>query len=410
VNSAILEPNESVSTLATQDVAAGALTISTLQTRADVERMMPQWLSLLARPASGQNVYNDPRMISAQLKRHANLVPKIMLLWRDAELIGVAPFYIQPTRFSLELSVRRIRTWPVKALRLFGESVVLAQGIDREPCTLAIADFLKTLALTTDYLWVYGLDSSDPFWRVALESEEFRRRCGLKPVIMQRAPNHKVLLKPSFDEYVASMNSGSRKTLRRLRRRIFEDEKARIAKFTSPREIAELVQLIDVVSAASWQEHTFGDDKQHRAATQLFLEEIAALGWLRSYVLLMNERPIAFQHGYQYQGTYAGQGRAYDQEFAELSPGSVLTYCVLEDLQQVEPLQVWDLGFGDMPYKHRFANDQHETAVVYFVRRNRWRFLLTVQKRLDSAYTFIRSALVRLGADKVIRKTLKRQS
>ena len=76
---------------------------------------------------------------------------------------------------------------------------------------------------------------------------------------------------------------------------------------------------------------------------------------------------------------------------------------------QDNPAQVWDFGFGDLPYKRSFGSVEHDVAIVYFVPANRWRYILKLQTVLNSTYDWVRAALVRLRIDKFVRKLIKRQ-
>jgi hypothetical protein len=158
----------------------------------------------------------------------------------------------------------------------------------------------------------------------------------------------------------------------------------------------------------SWQGKTFGKPEFHRGR-QRFLEQVAALGWLRSYVLYKGSEPVAFQHSYAYGGTLTNDDRAFSQSFAKQSPGSVLTYRVLEDLHADGRMMAWDFGFGELPYKRSLGNVEHDSAIVYFAARRRWRIILRLQQAIDAIYDGIRLTLVWLRADTFFRKLIKRQ-
>ena len=72
-------------------------------------------------------------------------------------------------------------------------------------------------------------------------------------------------------------------------------------------------------------------------------------------------------------------------------------------------IKIYDFGFGDMPYKRKFGNLEHDAAIVYFVPPNLWRYMLRLQTFLNAVYDGVRIALVRLRADTFVRKLIKRQ-
>src|SRR3989304_3990473 len=152
-------------TLSSAPLAASPLTVTLVKSRDELEAVTPHWLALLERGAIGQNVHNDPRMISITLRQNPEVVPHVLLLWRGDDIVCVAPFYVQPTDFSFEFSVWRLRLHPSRALRPFGESAVLAHDVDPDRCVVAIGDYLRRDPASYDYVVVYGMIRSEVFWR-----------------------------------------------------------------------------------------------------------------------------------------------------------------------------------------------------------------------------------------------------
>jgi hypothetical protein len=348
-------------------------------------------------------------MVSFILRKQPTLAPRILLVRCGETLVCVAPFYLQPAGFSFEFSVWRTRPIPAKVLRIFGESVVLAEGLDADWCVSIIGDYLRLNSSSCDFLQVYGLNQSDRVWHAALARDGLSRRAGWAAIPMRPEKTHRVLFKDSFDEYVASLSPSTRQTLRYSHRRLLRDPEVRIEKCTRAGDVSLLLHRVNKVYSDSWQAKTFGNHSQYDVAQQEFLEQTAGEGWLRSYVLLRSGEPIAYQLGFQYDRVYYLLECAYGQQHAAASPGSVLTFSVLEDLHADKSIDQWDFGFGDMPYKRSFSNRQYEAAIVYFVPRGRWRFILRLQQLLNTGYDAVRTALVRLRIDKFVRKLVKRQ-
>jgi CelD/BcsL family acetyltransferase involved in cellulose biosynthesis len=226
---------------------------------------------------------------------------------------------------------------------------------------------------------------------------------------MRKESNHQVRIHSSFDDYLANLGSETRRTIKRQHRRFFEEASSRVERITEPGDVAQLLEWIDCVYRDSWQAKTFGDEQSNTASGRKFLEKVAAQGWLRSYVLMLGDEPICFKHGMLYRGVLYSNGTAFRRQFESKRPGTVLIYSVLSDLHAEQNVEAWDFGFGDMPYKRSFCNVKHDAAVVYFVPGNRWRLILRFQQLLNTAYDGVRSSLIRLKIDKIVRKLVKRQ-
>ena len=93
-------------------------------------------------------------------------------------------------------------------------------------------------------------------------------------------------------------------------------------------------------------------------ASRAFIERLtrtaAHTGWLRFTRLDWEGRPIAFEFGYCYRGTYFGGTSSFAIDLARRSPGQVLLRQLL--LAAIaEGVSTYDFGIGDQPYKLRFA-------------------------------------------------------
>jgi hypothetical protein len=385
------------------------LSVTTISTCDELQRVVPTWLEFLEGGTVGQNVDNDPRAVLFALEQQPLLVPRILLVWCGNKLMSVAPFYIQSGRYSLELSVWKLLSFPARVMRVFGESIVLADDADPSACVSAIGDVLTRLSSSIGFLQVYGLNYSNRFWQAALRENALSHHSGWVSIPMRKEKNHQILLNGTFDEYVATRSARSRQNLRHDRRQLFDGRTARIEKFTESSDVARLIQWMDQVYRNSWQGKVFGGVQGDSAAKQKLLEHISAEGWLRSYVLLRDDEPVAFELAYQYRGLYDSREVGFSQKYSSASPGAVLTFCILEELHADRTIKVYDFGFGDMPYKRKFGNVEHDAAIVYFVPANRWRYVLRLQTVLNQAYDGVRNTLVRLRADKFVRKLIKRQ-
>jgi hypothetical protein len=380
----------------------------TLQTSIQqVRNALPGWLDFLDRGTFGHNVHNDPRMILLTLDEQSAIQPRVLMVYQGRRLMCVAPFYIEPTRYSFEFSVWRIPFLKAQALRVFGESIVLAADADLQPCVNAVLDFLKTLHPSINYLQIYGMKQSDQFWRAMLHAKSGCSDLGWALFTMRPEKIHKAILKSSFDEYVGSLSSSTRQTLRYSTRRFLANDRGRFEKLTKSSDVSKLLECVEVVFLNSWQSSIFKNASSK--GRRKFFEYLADQGWLRSYLLLKDERPVAYQIGLQYGQTYYLLDCAFDQEFAEASPGSVLAFSVMEDLHADGSIGVWDFGFGDMPYKRRLATVTDEASIAYFAPPGRWRALLALQVALNKVYDTLRDNFIRLKIDRFIRKCVKRQ-
>jgi CelD/BcsL family acetyltransferase involved in cellulose biosynthesis len=206
---------------------------------------------------------------------------------------------------------------------------------------------------------------------------------------------------------MAALTPSTRQELRRKTRRLMNDNQGKLVKVTRPEQVPEFLDQLDAVYHTSWQAKTFGYQAKNTEAQRRRFDRIAAQGWLRSYVLLQDKQPIAFELGYQYGGRYYGEECGFDPAHAKLGAGSVLMHLVIEDLYKEDKPALLDFGFGDAPYKRSFGNTEHDAASLYLAPPNVWRQLLTLQRGLNYLDVNVRSLLVKSRLDGLVRRILK---
>jgi CelD/BcsL family acetyltransferase involved in cellulose biosynthesis len=108
------------------------------------------------------------------------------------------------------------------------------------------------------------------------------------------------------------------------------------------------------------------------AQRRAFLCELARLlsesGWLVLSRMLVAERPIAWNYGFQFQGSWFWYQPTFDTAYDRLSPG----YCLLSEIVSEAcgraEMRVVDLGLGAEGYKERFANSNRTTLHVHLTK------------------------------------------
>ncbi|HEX8951102.1 MAG TPA: GNAT family N-acetyltransferase, partial [Polyangia bacterium] len=181
---------------------------------------------------------------------------------------------------------------------------------------------------------------------------------------------HEIALPDSFEAYLAAQfSSKHRGNLRRTIKALREASGGAIAleRFDQPGDGARFFDAARPVAAVSWQAQQgteFTDDLRAR------LDDLAARGLLRAYLLRVGVEPCAFVIGYQWQSEFHYIRIAYDAKFAKLSPGTALLYLLLEELCAERRIRLVSLGAGDFGYKAQFGNVQADIGDLWLLRRS----------------------------------------
>ena len=102
----------------------------------------------------------------------------------------------------------------------------------------------------------------------------------------------------------------------------------------------------------------------HREVIELLLPEQVA----KLYLLCFDDKPVAFQYGYQLLGKYYDFQNGFDLLLGEYSPGAVLLQLILEHLI-AQGVTEFDFLRGEEAYKNSFATGQRCTENISVFRR-----------------------------------------
>lgn len=329
-----------------------------------------------------------------------------MALYREGELVGVAPFLKRRWNWDGRLGYRRVVRFPVDLIDLCGEELLAPEEAEaQETLLLGLDQAVQQCHL----LFLESLRVGSTLWNVLKTSPDVRRRFWIyqpKPA----SPRRMVELGGSFDDYLAKF---SPRTRGNFRNKVSKLERAcagqlSVERVTAREQVPGFLDRVERLSLRSWQGARLG---QVIRATPYEAERLAAYadqGWLRSYVLSYAEEPLAFAVGYQADGTYLYATPGYDPAWGHLRVATVLLYKIIDDLTRFQPARRLDFGYGDNEYKAIFANHSYEEANVYLVRRSPYTALaLTTIRALTSFSSVVRRELDRLRLREMVRHWLR---
>ena len=144
------------------------------------------------------------------------------------------------------------------------------------------------------------------------------------------------------------------------------------------------------------------------AERRLFLEQLAKLlsgpGWVVLTRMMTGDKTIAWNYGFQFEGTWFWYQPTFDPSLERYSPGFCLLTKLIEEAIENPALHMVDLGLGAEDYKERFANQTRKTlyitlrsSVAKHVReivRYRAAELIKTSPRLEAS---VRKTIARLG-------------
>src|SRR5580658_7434375 len=119
-------------------------------------------------------------------------------------------------------------------------------------------------------------------------------------------------------------------------------------------------------------------------------------------MLMIGDRPVAWNYGFQFHGSWFWYQPTFDSRQEENSPGQCLLSRIVTDACDMDGMRVVDLGLGAEGYKERFANSSCQT--IDFTMTKSWSRHLREIVRYRAASALKRSPRL----DSAVRRVLRR--
>lgn len=324
-----------------------------------VQSIRPVWESLQAKSTEIINIEVDfDRYISA-VKSDRKREPYILLLLKT----GIPHAMLIGTREQISIPCK-LGYWNVMSPSLHAAKVVYGGFLghyDEQTCDQMIEYlYQSTRSGIVDVVRFEQIPrKSLLFSRVRSHPSFFCR--GYFP----KFDKHWQLDVPDrMESFYSQHSSKTRQTLKRYTRKLEKNHEVYIRECRDAETLTDILPMAAAISQKTYQ-HALGWGLVNDEATYNRLQMAAQQGWLRFHVLCLNERPCAFQYGYQYQGTYYLQTMGFDPELRNLHAGTVLFLKIIEQLCNDPEVDLLDFGYGDAEYKRRFGTTQWDEATLY---------------------------------------------
>lgn len=188
--------------------------------------------------------------------------------------------------------------------------------------------------------------------------------------VAERVSHHWIELRGSYEAYLKQLKQKARHELRRKINKLSDHLKERLTyrEFRKPDEMGSFHALALQVSQKTYQEKLLHAGLPSSDRFLQRLQTLATIDLVRAYLLLDDDRPIAY--GYcEAQGPallYVHTG--YDPDYRQWSPGIVLLGRMMESLFAEGRFRLLDLDWGEAQWKHYFATNTARGGRILFFR------------------------------------------
>ncbi len=282
----------------------------------------------------------------------------ILIVRRDGQLIALAPFCLRPPRLS------RLRVLPV--LEFLGNGCVGSDYLDfiiRKGCEpearRALASGLAEQRLALDWTQLrrgrceaagVAAELAEKNWSV---SETVTNTCPFIP-----------LAGMNWEAYLATLGGEHRYNFHRKWKRLNRDYTVQFEQVHTEEQRWETIDLVIELHNQRWSDRG-GSDAFNTPGLIAFHREFSRLalhrGWLRLYVLRLNQQPAACLYGFLYGGTFYFYQSGFDSAYQKQSVGLVSMGLGIQRAIE-EGVSEYDLLHGSEAYKSHWSRESRELS------------------------------------------------
>jgi len=182
--------------------------------------------------------------------------------------------------------------------------------------------------------------------------------------------NHRAMSLPdSVDAFYGTLSPKVRKNQKWQAKRLNNEFAGEVAVkcLGQPEELNRMFEDLEQIAKKTYQ-RGLGAGFIDNAETRKLMTEQARRGMLRSHILYIQNKPVAFWIGVVYGTTFHSAAMGYDPQFAKYSPGMFLIMKVVEEMcsqRHAGSVGEIDFGFGDAQYKQILGTQEWHEAALY---------------------------------------------
>lgn len=287
---------------------------------------------------------SDPDFFSGMVRsRGSGCLPHVIVLSRNAEPEAILVGLRERRKMPFKLGCFTICRPELNVLEFVQGA--LRGNASEENSAAFVREVIKSLDAGAGDLAVWKrLDVESPLYKSALQFPSFalrdHSRCANEHWWLTHLPK-------TLDALFMSKGRSQRSKLRRKFKNVLNRlaGEVQIRCFRSPADLGLAISDMEEIASKTDKRQVFGvgffDTPQIRQQMALAAEK----GWLRIYILYIEEKPAAFWMGTLYDGCLQGDHVGYDAVWSKFSPGIFLFLNILNELRG-EDIKIVDVGCG----------------------------------------------------------------
>lgn len=193
-----------------------------------------------------------------------------------------------------------------------------------------------------------------------------------------KRPLHFLKMPADFDSYMFGFSKKKKYNLNRQIKQIYNSNthKETLVSYDTVGSLVEFIDIASIISESSWQRTTIGIriSKTHKTFTRWSF--LAENNIFKSYVLNIDDKPVAFVVGYVYSKRFYYIEIGYNTSYKKYSPGTSLLHLIIKDIIDKNIAEIICFGVGDAQYKVEYGNVHKIDTTVILANKNIYNTIL----------------------------------
>ena len=353
---------------------------------------------------------DDPRAVFQQFDvffQNEELIERVssviaLMIYNDDKLIGLLTFIEQRVKTKINFGLVKLLSTTINEIRCIGSGTVHTNENKNEVIT-QISDLLNSLAKEHDaQIFLEAIEDRDLLYHV--------KPPQLKSIQLTKSETFIAQLGSSFEVFLKEKTKSKRQSINKDLKKF---EKAYSERFSIKHNQDNFIDDAKYILNNSWKKGLVGSIVGSTNFNKQFnLYQKHKL--VQTFVLMVDNEPIAFAIGYNIGYHFFYEEIAYDERFARSGAGSYLTISVVKYMHSINETsnkKYFSFGVGDNIYKRKLYSVKYaceDRVLVRFMSKN-YAFII-LKYAINKCFRGFRAALLKLGIHQYIRQKLKQRS
>jgi hypothetical protein len=219
-------------------------------------------------------------------------------------------------------------------------------------------------------------------------------------------------MEKSYEKFYESLSRNSKRQIKRNKKKIEKKvgEDTRFVEYTSEEDVEKFLAAANTISVKTYQARLFGEVVENTKEDIALYRYYARLGFFRSFIFWIKEKPISFLLGFQTpDGVYDHAIMGYDPNWMPYGPGFRCNVLFLEKLYEKNSPICIDFGGGDSQLKRLMANNTRESVTpILFCKTFKGTVLFFIGSTTEMFNRKIVLILERIGIKNTIKKWFRK--